>query len=92
MGNDELDHDLRFLTEAFAYTSDDETLEERLRQQDRPARPDTLEDARHLAERLVAAGLAQTMTPPEARVEATRVVAWLESRVREDLLRGQTGS
>lgn len=58
---------------------DDEGLIEALRRQPRPARPGTIEEARELTEGLMAPGLIQKgLSAPEARVEATRVLAWFE--------------
>jgi hypothetical protein len=63
--------------------SEDERLEKLLMAQKRPARPQNLRSARELVEGYVAEALKKDMSPPEARVEATRVCAWLEFFAKE---------
>lgn len=62
-------------------TDDDRELNERLMAQPRPVRPKTLREARRQVELLVALGLAQTLSGPEANVVATQVTAWFEGFV-----------
>lgn len=59
-------------------TEDDRELERKLMAQKRPERPGSLREARRQAELLVASGLSRDLSSPEATVEATRVIAWLE--------------
>ncbi|MER6605869.1 hypothetical protein ABT282_08110 [Streptomyces sp. NPDC000927] len=61
----------------------DDALDNLLMQQKRPMRPSDLKSARELVEGYVAKALERDMSPPEARVEATRVCAWLEAYARE---------
>lgn len=64
-------------------TESDRELNRRLMDQDRPQRPHSLREARRQVELLVALGLSQTISRPEATVEATRVTAWLENFLRQ---------
>jgi hypothetical protein len=62
---------------------EDKGLEKLLMAQKRPVRPQNLRDSRELVEGYVAEALEKDMSPPEARVEATRVCAWLEFFAKE---------
>jgi hypothetical protein len=61
----------------------DDNLDRLLAKQDRPEKPSSLEEARETVECYVTKTLERDMSPPEARVEATRVGAWLERFARE---------
>lgn len=64
--------------------SDDTSLEKALAAQKRRSRPHTLQEARTMVEELMVPTLAaEGLTLPEARVEATRVLAWLERAAHE---------
>lgn len=58
---------------------DDSALEAALLRQDRPDKPLSIEEARELIESLLVPGLmARGLSAPEARVEATAVLARFE--------------
>ncbi|MCP9209621.1 hypothetical protein [Streptomyces cucumeris] len=75
------------------YADDDQALIEALRRQPRPALPGTIEAMRELIEELMTPGLIQRgLSAPEARVEATRMLAGLEQKARtQERQSGQDG-
>ena len=73
---------------------DDSELIKKLSEQDRPARPGTLKEAREQMEQLLVPGLIQRgLSAPEARVEAMNLVARFErlavDRALQDRVEGR---
>ena len=66
-------------------TDDDRELNARLMAQPRPVRPGSLREARRQVELLVALGLSQTLSHPEANVAATQVTGWFEDLVQQEV-------
>lgn len=75
----------RRTTERRGMEMDDGALEEALANQERPVYPGTLQAAREQVEGYMAPGIAATfhLTGPEARVEATRILAAFERMARD---------
>lgn len=74
MDGDQADRDVKS-----SVVQDDNMLESKLASQKRPERPADLAGAREMMESLISRALAHDMTPPEARVEAVRVLTWFEA-------------